>query len=680
MRFRKSSKKANIVLSCALAFLLIFPLALNYLLFSSLNPGKMISNSPFFKAGKETVISEEKIGEDRQFSISEPNGVGTRIFSYTYTFNDPPERIKGLSIKTKTEGQLEKNILLEVSASGNLHNYGVKDAVLREGNEILFIINKANVSRMTVSCTLDVYADSAQQNDFFEIVEISVNTPAQSGAISSEYLRKAIIAFIVTSLIITLLAITVFSNVDDRLKRMPLPIEKRFLIAAFVMGLLFAVLLPVYQIPDESTHVTLMYKELNWNFDVHNDVGDFSDTLRILRNPDQKVNLQTYFNYSATLPVPQHLAVPSVQIIRHLPQAIPLVICTFLRVPSFIAFFLCELSALCFSVLVFYLALKIMPIKKEMFAFIILLPISIQQMGSLSYDATVTPLTFLLFAYILRLAYKKEYVTLKDMGFTLLLVCIIALIKIPYVLVAALWFIIPVKKYRLSFGRFVIDGEFIRRRKWLLAVLLAAIVAVGVFGIIRISRSNEYIRVMLAAITAPLGTARIMYRSFSQFFMLYVNQLVGSFGWFDTEQSSVFTLFMMVVLLLTTLGDDGRNGDGESAYSTSKIGRIFILLIGVAVCFTVQTSMFTWTLSAFGVEGYSELGIDQYRSYFSSLPYIGGAQGRYFLPAVPLLLLPFSFKRLKLLLKRINTRFALDAVYLVSFANIIVTLYGRYWT
>src|SRR5574344_1882031 len=168
-----------------------------------------------------------------------------------------------------------------------------------------------------------------------------------------------------------------------------------FFITYLFVGLIFAFLMPTYQVPDEQSHISMIYEELNQNINSHEIYKDFDDTIRITYNKDQKVNKSEYFRFEKKLNNNLKLKIPSIRIIRHLPQAIGIIIGHFFKLPMFIALFLAELLALLFYTLICTLSLKIIPFKKHIMAFIMLLPVSIQQAGSLSYDAVLIPICFL---------------------------------------------------------------------------------------------------------------------------------------------------------------------------------------------------------------------------------------------------------------------------------------------
>ena len=105
----------------------------------------------------------------------------------------------------------------------------------------------------------------------------------------------------------------------------------------------------------------------------------------------------------------------SIKTIRYLPQTIGMTISELFNFPIIFAVTLSEFLAVIFYTFICYLALKKIPIKKEVMMLIMLLPICIQQMGSFSYDMMLNCFSFLFIAYIFHFKFEKERITTKDL-------------------------------------------------------------------------------------------------------------------------------------------------------------------------------------------------------------------------------------------------------------------------
>ncbi len=223
--------------------------------------------------------------------------------------------------------------------------------------------------------------------------------------------------------------------------------EKAFLIFMLVSGIFLSVLVPLYQVPDESTHINMIYQELGLNADYSSFFGQYSEPMDMRYNFDIKVNAQTYFNNGISVSFPGFSSIVSIATIKHLPQAVGLLLCSIFHCSIFVTSIICESFAVLFSSFICYYALKLIPSRKLMFASVMALPLCLQQNGSFSYDAVLMPVCFLLIAYLFNIKFIKEKFTIKDLVLVVLLGLIIAIIKIPYIVIFAIVFLIPSKKY-----------------------------------------------------------------------------------------------------------------------------------------------------------------------------------------------------------------------------------------
>ena len=89
--------------------------------------------------------------------------------------------------------------------------------------------------------------------------------------------------------------------------------------------------------------------------------------------------------------------------------------------------------------------------------------------------------------------------------------------------------------------------------------------------------------------------------------------------------------------------------------------------------------MFEWTLYCTKSPNYKSLSIAELGDYINRLPYIGGVQGRYFVPILPLILLPLSSFKITDKLLRINPIVYQIIYYVVLYVYLVIVLLNRYW-
>lgn len=89
--------------------------------------------------------------------------------------------------------------------------------------------------------------------------------------------------------------------------------------------------------------------------------------------------------------------------------------------------------------------------------------------------------------------------------------------------------------------------------------------------------------------------------------------------------------------------------------------------------------MFEWTLYCTKIPGYKTFNISEIGDYITKLPYIGGVQGRYFIPVLPLILLPLNSVKITNKLVKINPIVYQIIYYIIVFVYLVIILLNRYW-
>ncbi len=97
-----------------------------------------------------------------------------------------------------------------------------------------------------------------------------------------------------------------------------------------------------------------------------------------------------------------------ISVIKHLPATLGIILGILLGMPAYWVMQFGEIFLLIFYVYICYLSLKLMPIKKEVMALLMLFPMAIQQASSINYDAVLLPMCYLFIAYIFYLKFEKK--------------------------------------------------------------------------------------------------------------------------------------------------------------------------------------------------------------------------------------------------------------------------------
>ena len=110
------------------------------------------------------------------------------------------------------------------------------------------------------------------------------------------------------------------------------------------------------------------------------------------------------------------------------------------------------------NLLLCILALHVIPFGKRILFSIIIFPVAVQEMISLSPDGFTIAISILFFAYILRLTYAQDSVKKKDFIIILLLGLVLSLLKIVYVFLVLLVLIIPRERFASKKNEMLFKG------------------------------------------------------------------------------------------------------------------------------------------------------------------------------------------------------------------------------
>lgn len=404
-----------------------------------------------------------------------------------------------------------------------------------------------------------------------------------------------------------------------------------------IIGIFMSIMIPTWQTPDEYTHIRQIGDSVG--------VSDFAEKIeksvpikrgRIEGNYNKKVVIKQqkkamvqHPKYQRKEMMPQKI---SLSALKHFPAMVGIYFGIIIGLPAFWVLQLGELSALLFYCLVCYQALKILPVKKETMACFMLLPIGIQQAASVNYDAVVIPLSYFFISYIFYLKYSKERIVLKDFAKVIGLILLIAYVKMPYAVLIFLVFMIPLKKIKIKIGTFEVNEKLLTKIR-IPVIVLGGIVAIAlvykmknmwmiqiVYGYCREWKRGLY---LLKATRATWGE------------FLFVST-VGNFGWLDTPILLGVAISVFVVIFVFSLMKEEKNENKKLCLWD------IIVLIGTAIIgcllITIALTDHTVKVTLFGTEKVNYTY--EIREALYQIPYIGGLQGRYYLPIASLFFLP----------------------------------------
>lgn len=330
------------------------------------------------------------------------------------------------------------------------------------------------------------------------------------------------------------------------------------------------------------------------------------------------------------------------------PQALGIAIGAELGLPRLGGFYIGRLVNLLVSLALLALSLRLMPFGRMALLGIAALPTFPMQIGSNSPDAIINGLGFLGLALSLRFGHG---VAGNQKATAILLVTpLLALAKGVYLpLMAA--------GLRWQRGR----GD---RRAW----LLIGAMALGALAFLLWMRANGGTQALYSIVSRktgesvmtapladqlrtivgdPLGYAKILVGSMIERGPVYALQIVGRFGW-----NTILLPLLAYPLALLMLGAAVLSGAGAGY---GLVQRLWWLLVAAGCAVLVETACYL-VGTPYGAD------------------YIQGVQGRYFLPLLPLVLLAFMPRRA---IPRAESIFAASATLLLAIG--LLTALDSFW-
>ncbi len=398
-------------------------------------------------------------------------------------------------------------------------------------------------------------------------------------------------------------------------------IEKAFLVIGLCLGLAYICLLTPYSGYDEPAHVDTAYR-------YSNDMmlkGHSTESGGYLRRGEDSISGLTYgkttitqyrtvidnfFDISDdnTLVEVQGRDVSQAPYV-YFPSALAITIARIIHLGQIPTLFLGRFFNLMAFLLIVYLAIKKMPIGKTTMFIVALLPMTLHQAASFSYDSVINGLAFLYTAYCLYFAYSEKEKSKRDIIMLFLAGILLAPLKMIYVLVCALALIIP----KRNFGS---NKKYYKILISLIVCVLASYLLVNLIDALRIVNDTDS---KSAFSDVPAYSFGDIITSPTIFIKLFINNLkvctinfiyLTISGLYLVSINPVYTIGFIILLVLSSF-----RVDSEKQYITG-MNKIIMFMIFIGIFFAIHVVGFTWTQQG--------------------APIIEGVQGRYMIPVLPL--------------------------------------------
>jgi len=456
------------------------------------------------------------------------------------------------------------------------------------------------------------------------------------------------------ALILTLL-IVFAENFQAFVVRLVFVPEKIYVVLALIFGLSLVFITPPLQTPDEQDHLNRAYQLSELNISQYDSTVPASliklfDTFgRLNFNPLQKTNINEILEQRQVELNPQARTALHARdfIFPYFPQALGMFIGKIFSSSPVTLLYMGRIFNLLFAIVIIFFAIRTAPFFKWIFFLLALMPMTLYLCASLSKDAMIISLSFLLISLFLRFAYDhQKKISTKDLVIIFVVSFLLATSRSVYAILIGMFLIIPVfrigslKKYITIFMSLVITV--------FLATQIGAIKPLFQPKAADTTQSTSMRTLSPDALSDPAPTpiekferadrnripegvniseqkSFILNNPFQYMGILlnslfisqktaHLNSFVGKLGWLNKPLPKWHINFYLLILIITALllvSNDIKIG------LTNKLIIASIFIVGVIL---IETGLYlTW----------NPVGQD----------YIQDVQGRYFIPYAPLFLL-----------------------------------------
>lgn len=415
-----------------------------------------------------------------------------------------------------------------------------------------------------------------------------------------------------------------------------------FITYVIPIGILFLILLPINWVPDEEGHMFKTYDISKGNLITplgEKNEGDIYVPREMLELFDLRdgikystihEHMQKEANYDDV--VPAQTIAKTYSPINYISGAIVFAFCRILNVNILLACYIARLANFLLAITAIYYCIKIIPFGKLLLAIYMLLPMSIQQLASLSADVFINSVSLLFIVYNLKLLYQEKDLDIKQKILYYVLALSIALCKYVY--------------FPLVFmSILLIKNKNISKRNKIELIVVSTIasilVAVGWFMFsqkyvdvreIIISRNVQPIEQIKYILKNPIKYIKVLLVTFNQSGGFYINTFIGSsLGMLNIKVPEIIVMIYMVTLaVLPFLERCEKSFERYQKWIMIGIALILILLIITGLYITWSPLQATDVL---------------------------GVQGRYFVPVFILILLAFMNKENKVEIKNLEIKY-----------------------
>lgn len=576
----------------------------------------------------------------------------------------------GIGIRFCTYSKINKGIisakLINLDTSEEIQTWNIDTQDLKDNAFYNFKLDKVidNLDVTNYELSLDISMDS--QEDYITITtsdnnmyldgDLSINGESKENDLSivvyskdSVFLRTP---FIISAFIILIFIVCIYFMIFIRKSK----IENIFMFSALILGVMYVFIQTPYSNYDEPAHVETAYRLSNKLLGIEDSKEKEGDIY--IRAEDSREGLSDAWTTISTYKTVYdkltkssnnnelvQMKARNVNEVKYvyLPTAIAITLGRIINMGQIQILIFGRLFNLICFILASRYAIKKIPFAKMVIFTAAMLPMTLHQAASFSYDGPINGIAFLFIAYTMRLAYSNEKLLRKDYILFFIFLILLAPLKKVYILMISLILIIPKKRFKSGkqYKTFIITSFIFAILSYLFFNILEAITIIKQTDSVSVF-STEPAYTVSTIVHYPLWYMKILLNSFQK-------QLIGFFesGFiciYLVNTSRILTYVFIILGILSALAYDK-----EKIYIKRKDKFLFIAFI-ITIVIALYTAGFLWT----------SVGKDV----------IQGVQGRYIIPFIPIILLLFRMKKVRR--TRVNDRILM---FLIITAQIYTIYY-----
>lgn len=493
--------------------------------------------------------------------------------------------------------------------------------------------------------------------------------------IDTEHVKFRIVAIFITILLIMMIGVLFFCTKIWRWK-----IESIYVIEAAVLGLIMMLIIPVNVAPDEPGHIWTTYNISNKVFgigmnesngSIYMRADDFNTSLRTTGIDEEYYeyyyglfgnrlnNAELVDTAFDTIDTPWY---------QYIFSATGITIGRVLSLGTITTWYLGRLFNAIFFIFMIYWSIKKIPFGKMLVFVIALLPMTLQQMGSFSYDSFIIPMGIYIISMTLHICYSDGS-SVKIWDYILLIFAAMLLLPLKnkaYFAISLVPFLIVLRK-RKTIMNAIKKYKEKNKKTFLIISMATAIIVCLLFVLAGIKIVNfvadgglEPEKIVPWSGTQaytigyflknPFDILQVMAMSIYNYGTFhYIYGFIGdSLGWFELGIPSFIAVIFILILFVAALNRKNEN------LVFSKKSKIYMNIMAfIAVCCIFAGMLLGWTPMGLG--------------------YVEGVQGRYFTPFALIPLISIRSKRITVVSTIDNDiMLMIPTVFSVVFASLIL--------